>query len=208
MNFIHELLLQLYAVDCNVLLFINGHHCFSADLFMYMVSDKMVWLPLYLFLFLYIGYSFGWRRAITSLVLIVLCLVLTDQISSSFIRSAVCRMRPANPDNPLSAFIHTVNDYHGGSYGFPSSHAANTAGLTCFCVFVLRRRWLSWVMVGWMVLVCYSRMYLGVHYPSDILAGWLLGFLCMQLVRITYIRVRDLNMTTRNLLPAFSYSVE
>jgi undecaprenyl-diphosphatase len=117
-------------------------------------------------------------------------------------------MRPANPDNPLSVFIHTVNDYHGGSYGFPSSHAANTAGLTCFCVFVLRRRWLSWVMVGWMVLVCYSRMYLGVHYPSDILAGWLLGFLCMQLVRITYIRVRDLNMTTRNLLPAFSYSVE
>jgi undecaprenyl-diphosphatase len=208
MNFIHELLLQLYAVDCNVLLFINGHHCFSADLFMYMVSDKMVWLPLYLFLFLYIGYSFGWRRAITSLVLIVLCLVLTDQISSSFIRSAVCRMRPANPDNPLSVFIHTVNGYHGGSYGFPSSHAANTAGLTCFCVFVLRRRWLSWVMVGWMVLVCYSRMYLGVHYPSDILAGWLLGFLCMQLVRITYIRVRDLNMTTRNLLPAFSYSVE
>lgn len=91
-------------------------------------------------------------------------------------------MRPSNPDNPLSAAVTVVNGYRGGRYGFPSCHAANTWALTALLIPVLRNRLSTASLILWAVLNCWSRMYLGVHYPGDILAGTAVGIAAGLLV--------------------------
>ena len=82
---------------------------------------------------------------------------------------------PANPENPIVDLVHIVNGYRGGSYGFPSCHAANSFGLAMYVVFLFRKRWLSVFIITWAVLNCYTRIYLGVHYPGDLIVGGIIG---------------------------------
>ena len=168
---------EIIQLDQDILLFVNSLHCTFFDYFMKACSDKYVWIPFYLALFLLVIHTFGLKKAGLVLLFIGLTILLTDQITASLIRPMVCRLRPANPDNPLSAVVHIVDGYRGGSYGFPSSHAANTAGLAFFVIHLFRRKPMTWLMTGWMVLVCYSRMYLGVHFLGDILVGIVIGAL-------------------------------
>lgn len=166
---------EIIQLDHDILLFVNSLHCTFFDYFMKACSDKLVWTPFYVALFVLFLRTFGWRKACYALLAIALTILLTDQLSASLIRPVVARLRPANLDNPLSAMVHVVDGYRGGAYGFPSSHAANTAGLTFFVIQVFRKRAMLWLMVGWMLLVCYSRMYLGVHFLGDILVGIIIG---------------------------------
>ena len=78
-------------------------------------------------------------------------------------------------ENPIVDLAHIVNGYRGGSYGFPSCHAANSFGLAMYVVFLFRKRWLSVFIITWAVLNCYTRIYLGVHYPGDLIVGHLVG---------------------------------
>ena len=107
-------------------------------------------------------------------------------MSSSLIRHAVGRLRPANLDNPISDLVHVVNGYRGGRYGFPSSHAANSFGLVFFLFFLMRKSPLPAIMTVWAIVNCYSRIYLGVHYPGDILCGSLVGLLGAAIVWLVY----------------------
>lgn len=100
---------------------------------------------------------------------------LADQVCSSLIRPVVARLRPANLENPIVDMVYIVNGYRGGSYGFPSCHAANSFGLALYVVFTFRKRWLSLFIIAWAVLNCYTRIYLGVHYPGDLLVGGIIG---------------------------------
>lgn len=129
--------------------------------------------------------KFDWKDASVFFILTILLLVLNDQTSSSVIRQAVCRLRPANLDNPISSVIQIVDGYRGGKYGFPSAHAANSWGLVFLMIYLFRLRTLSVLLVVWALLLCYSRLYMGVHYVGDLLAGASLGLLNATLVCFT-----------------------
>lgn len=96
-------------------------------------------------------------------------------VCATLIRPEVCRLRPSNPENPLSEMVHIVGGYRGGSYGFPSCHAANSFALASFLILLFANRKLSLFIFAWAVLNSYSRVYLGVHYPGDLLVGAIIG---------------------------------
>jgi undecaprenyl-diphosphatase len=177
--------------DADVLLAVNGLHSSFFDTFMFLCSDKWAWVVFYASLFYVLLRNYSLRTALMLLLFIALTIVLADQLSAHVLRPWFGRLRPANLNNPLSQWVHVVNNYRGGPYSFPSSHAANTAGLAFFCTFLFRQRWFSWMMAAWMLLVCYSRMYLGVHYPGDLIAGILLGALCAAVTFGCYCRLQQ-----------------
>lgn len=184
----------LIHADENVLLFINGMHSQFFDEVMWLVSGKLTWVPLYLLLTYFIFRKFGLRNGLVIMLFIAITIAAVDQTCSSLIRPLAGRMRPSNPDNPLSQYVHIVNGYNGGRYGFPSCHAANASALVVYISLLFRRRWVTVGMTTWMLLMIYSRMYLGVHYPGDLICGaavggfWALNFYGMMLF---YKRMRE-----------------
>ena len=176
---------SLLTQDQSIFLFLNGIHSPWADIFFYWVSNRFVWIPLYAVLAFFLIKK--WRkRAIPIFIALTLCIFLTDQ-SCNLIKHSVQRPRPSH-DPVLSEQVHLVAKpdgtlYKGGPYGFPSSHAANSMALALWVILYLgeRRKWLIIGMLCWVLLVSYSRIYLGVHYPSDLLVGWILGA-CWALV--------------------------
>lgn len=172
-------------IDGQALLFFNGMHNDTWDPIMYAVSNKWIWIPFYIFLVTFMAIKKRWN-VVVILLCIGLAVTFSDQLCSNVLRHSVGRMRPANLDNPLSQFVHTVNDYRGGRYGFPSSHAANTFTLAMFVSLLFRQRWIVIGMFAWALLISYSRMYLGVHYPGDILVGAMIGTLSGYLFFLLY----------------------
>lgn len=165
------------SFDDRLLLFVNGLHSPYFDTFFYLVSDRFVWVPFYLALAFSVAKFHSWKTLCWLLLSMAFVMLITDYSASAFLRPAVARLRPANLENPLSAYVHIVNGYRGGSYGFPSAHAGNTWGLTFLFAFVYRRWRIFLLMALWAAIICYSRMYLGVHYFTDLLGGLCLGLL-------------------------------
>jgi len=176
----------LINVDTDFLLYLNGFYNEFFDTFMFLFSGKWIWIPMYLALAYVLFKNMTPKQAVGCIVAIALVIVVTDQMSSSLIRHAVGRLRPANLDNPISDLVHVVNGYRGGRYGFPSSHAANSFGLVFFLFFLMRKSPLPAIMTVWAIVNCYSRIYLGVHYPGDILCGSLVGLLGAAIVWLVY----------------------
>lgn len=162
-------------LDESLLLFINGMHNPLLDQIMWTASEKWVWIPFYLLLAYLIFKRDTRRNGAICLLLIMLLITITDQTCGSLIRPMAERLRPSNPANPISALIHIVNGYHGGRYGFPSCHAANSFALSVFLSLYFKRKAITTVMLAYAMLVSYSRIYLGVHYPGDVLGGMAVG---------------------------------
>ncbi len=174
---IAEMVCSLSEADSHALLLLNNMHTPALDQIMFAVSDKWIWAPFYALLALLMFRQCTWRRAALALLLTALTVAATDQSCATLIRPAIGRLRPTSPDNPISALVHTVNGYRGGRYGFPSCHAANTFALATFLSLYFRRRVATASLFAWAITVSYSRIYLGVHYPGDVLCGMAIGTL-------------------------------
>jgi undecaprenyl-diphosphatase len=161
------------AWDTQWLVAINGCHSTFFDGFWFAYSDKLIWLPLYAVM-IYIIIRKWKKEAWWIIPAFVLCIVLSDQISSGLIKHWVARLRPSQ-EPALQSVIHIVNEYRGGRFGFVSSHAANSFGFALLSSLLLRKKVYSFIIFTWALLTCYSRMYLGVHYPLDIVGGIVVG---------------------------------
>lgn len=176
-NFFKEFILWLSDIDARLLLIANGAHSPFFDSVMWCISGRWIWVPFYAVLAYLLFRRMSWKRASICLVTIGLIILAADQTCATLIRPEIGRLRPANLNNPLSSFVHVVNGYRGGRYGFPSCHAANTFALAVFMSLVIRHKWFTVMMFSWAFVVSYSRMYLGVHYFGDLFCGATIGSL-------------------------------
>lgn len=176
-NFFKEFILWLSDIDARLLLIVNGAHSPFFDSVMWCISGRWIWVPFYVVLAYLLFRRMSWKRASICLVTIGLIILAADQTCATLIRPEIGRLRPANLNNPLSSFVHVVNGYRGGRYGFPSCHAANTFALAVFMSLVIRHKWFTVMMFSWAFVVSYSRMYLGVHYFGDLFCGATIGSL-------------------------------
>lgn len=159
--------------DTKLLLDVNGANSAFFDSFFSLFTSKEVWFPFYILLLFLLIWKYK-AKSIWVVVFLVLTIVLSDQISG-LIKDLVERFRPSN--EPALDGLLNLPIGKRGSFGFVSSHAANTFGLTIFLGLVSKskRIWVSTIL--WAILTSYSRVYLGVHYPSDVLVGGILGSL-------------------------------
>jgi undecaprenyl-diphosphatase len=175
---------RLNQIDTQLFLFLNGLHSETFDQIMVWISGKVTWWPFYLLLLVYLVWT---RRlqVIPIIIFIALSVTLADQSSVHLFKEVFERLRPCR-EPALEGLVHLVNGRCGGMYGFVSSHAANTFGVAMLLLFIVRKRWFTAVMIFWATLVGYSRIYLGVHYPGDVIGGAMLGMLCGYLVYLLF----------------------
>lgn len=190
----------LDKVDKELMLLLNYDGGPTADAFWYIMSKKLVWVTLgAIFLF---GMS---NRNFREYIPIVLCLALTvtmcDQVSSSFIKPFFSRIRPShNPE--ICDMLHYIGSYRGGRHGFVSSHAANAFGVATYVSLIFRRNKITVPLFLWSLLVGYSRIYLGVHYPGDVLGGAVIGVICGYVCYNVLIYVRKMPYVCEKSKPA------
>jgi undecaprenyl-diphosphatase len=164
----------LLYLDQWLLLKINGLNTPWLDSMMSTLTQGIYWLPLFILVIGSIIYRAHWKT-ISILLLLAVVIFLTDRISAGLLKPWIGRLRPShNPE--LESLLHFVNNYKGGLYGFVSSHATNAFGIATFLWLILRKsiNWI-WIMYLWAIIFSFTRIYLGVHYPSDILGGAVLG---------------------------------
>ena len=174
--------------DKAVFLFLNNTHTPFWDHFMWIYTGRLTWVPLILSL-LFVLFRKNWKEALLVVVALALTITLCDQFASSLCKPYFARFRPAQ-DPEFSPFVQIVNGYRGGRYGFISSHAANSFGAVVLLALIFRNRLFTITAVVWAIVNCYSRIYLGVHYPGDILAGTVAGIVIAVIVYAIGVKIR------------------
>ena len=166
----------LVSFDRNLFLALNGSFGPIADVFMVWVADRFIWIPLYVFLAVILYRKFGLQSLF--MILFAGAMIFMSDQGSVMLKIACMRERPCH-DDTISLMVHTVGNRCGGQYGFVSSHAANTMALLTFMLLMLRNSniYLTAGLACWVILIGYCRIYLGVHFPADIVGGWMVGIL-------------------------------
>jgi undecaprenyl-diphosphatase len=164
---------------------------------MFAISGKLIWVPLYLAILWWLYRIYG-RKFPILLLFVLIAVILADQVSVQVFKNTFQRLRPCH-EPAIQGMVHLVNNQCGGLYGFVSSHATNSFNVALFSLMLIRRRWYSISIVSWAAIVGYSRIYLGVHYPGDVICGAILGSL------IGYSVVKLYEITDKKLLNSLDY---
>lgn len=188
---------NLLPLERDLFLTLNGSDSVFLDNMMWTISGRFVWIPLLLFILFVFFYKTPRKEAILTTVFFILLFVACDQISSGFFKPFFERFRPTHhPD--FKDVVDIVNGYRGGRFGFISGHATNSFGLAVFLSLIFKNRWLTSLLLFWAVLNSYSRIYLGVHFISDIVAGMLVGILVAFVLYEIYLWVHFRLFTVPN----------
>ena len=180
----------LLNIDRYLLLSLNGSDSLFWDGCMLVYTSMAVWAPLALMMLYVLMKNNNIKDFLLLLLLIALVATLTDQISSGFCKPFFARWRPTN-DPMLMYAVDVVNETRGGKYGFTSSHAANSFGIATFIMLLIRNRALSVSLMTWAAMNAFTRIYLGVHYPGDILAGTVIGVVVGWAVYRLYVYIQN-----------------
>lgn len=186
----------LEQLDIKWMLFLNGINSPFWDTVMWYISATLTWAPLYAVILFFVFKKMKWEGVI-ALAFFILLIVMADQSSVKLFKNVFERLRPChNPD--IKDLIHIVNGKCGGKFGFVSSHATNTFALAMFTSLFFRIKWVSYSIFIWAIIVSYSRIYLGVHFPFDVLGGAGLGILVGFVTYKLYLFVLNYYRKKRN----------
>lgn len=165
---------MLERLDQQLFLFLNSLNSPFWDQVMHAISGKLIWAPLYLAILIFLGLKYK-RKFLIILLFIILAATLADQ-TSVLVKNLFQRLRPCYEPS-LKGLVHLVNGECGGQFSFVSSHATNSFDVALISLLFIKKRWFTISIILWAAVVGYSRVYLGVHYPGDVLCGSVLGAL-------------------------------
>lgn len=176
---------ELINWDTDIFLALNFDGGPFLDDFFRIVSGKLTWVPLYLLIIVLLWRRYGWKYTLLAVIFAAIAVGMVDQLAN-FFKDSVQKLRPSH-EPALKGLVHLVDGRVGGKFGTMSAHAATTFSIMTFYSSLIRAQWFTIMTIFWVILVSYSRIYLGMHYPFDLLfgaaAGIVAGVLMVRLFR-------------------------
>lgn len=196
---------QILRYERDVFFALNGSDSVYLDYFMWLFSSKQVWIPLAVLILVVLCYKKNWKEIIFVLLAITLVITLCDQFASHFCKPFFARFRPTSHPDFMNE-VDTVFGYRSGKYGFISSHAANAFGFATFTAMLFRNKFYTYTIMIWGIVTAYTRVYLGVHFISDVVCGAMAGFIFGFIVFKLYKRARKKVLGENIIEPQHLYS--
>lgn len=180
---------KIQDMDMQVLSLFNGSDNIMLDQMVQILTSGLTWIPLYVMLFFVVMRN---NETMGQIALVVgsaiFCVLFADGLVDGIIKQLAERWRPSN-DPTFKYMVQVVDDIRLKGYSFCSAHAANTMSLAVFFSLLIRSKMLTITLVTWSLINCWTRLYLGVHYPSDILCGMIIGIIVGILVYLLYYKI-------------------